>query len=105
MERDLDPVIVFSFSKKDCEQYGLQMSKYDFNNDEEKELVEKVFLSALDSLSEDDQTLPQIGSLLPLLKRGIGIHHGYVAAYILFHYHVSSVMMSIYLSFLSMLCI
>lgn len=76
MERDLDPVIVFSFSKKDCEQYGLQMAKYDFNSDEEKELVEKVFMSALDSLSEDDQTLPQIGSLLPLLKRGIGIHHG-----------------------------
>ena len=31
MEHDLVPVIVFSFSKKDCELYALQMSKLDFN--------------------------------------------------------------------------
>lgn len=31
MERDLAPVIVFSFSKKECEAYALQMSKLDFN--------------------------------------------------------------------------
>lgn len=31
MEHDLVPVIVFSFSKKDCETYALQMSKLDFN--------------------------------------------------------------------------
>jgi hypothetical protein len=26
-------------------------------------------------LSEEDQRLPQIGALLPMLKRGIGVHH------------------------------
>lgn len=31
MEHDLAPVIVFSFSKKDCETYALQLSKMDFN--------------------------------------------------------------------------
>lgn len=31
MERNFAPVIVFSFSKKDCEAYALQMSKLDFN--------------------------------------------------------------------------
>lgn len=31
MERDLAPVIVFSFSKKECEAYALQMAKLDFN--------------------------------------------------------------------------
>ena len=30
----------------------------------------------MDSLSEDDRRLPQIDSILPLLRRGIGIHHG-----------------------------
>jgi len=35
-----------------------------------------VFLNAIDSLSEDDRKLPQISAILPLLKRGIGIHHG-----------------------------
>jgi ATP-dependent RNA helicase DOB1 len=31
MEHDLAPVICFSFSKKDCEIYALQLSKLDFN--------------------------------------------------------------------------
>ena len=31
MERKFQPVIVFSFSKKECEAYALQMSKLDFN--------------------------------------------------------------------------
>ena len=42
----------------------------------EKKLIEQVFLNAIDSLSDDDKALPQIDSILPLLKRGIGIHHG-----------------------------
>lgn len=31
--------------------------------------------NAIDVLSEEDQRLPQIGALLPMLKRGIGVHH------------------------------
>jgi len=31
MERNFAPVIVFSFSKKDCEAYALQMAKIEFN--------------------------------------------------------------------------
>ena len=31
MERNFAPVIIFSFSRKDCEGYGMQMSKLDFN--------------------------------------------------------------------------
>lgn len=76
MERSLDPCIVFSFSKKDCETYALQMARMEFNNEEEKTLVEQVFMNAIEGLSEDDKNLPQILTILPLLKRGIGIHHG-----------------------------
>ena len=76
MERQLDPCIVFSFSKRDCETYATQMSRLDFNNSDEKELVDQVFNNAIEALSEDDKTLPQVQTLLPLLKRGIGIHHG-----------------------------
>ena len=76
MERGLDPCIVFSFSKKDCETYALQMARLDFNNEEEKSLVERVFLNAMDSLSEDDKALPAVQTILPLLKNGVGIHHG-----------------------------
>lgn len=32
MERNYQPVIVFAFSKRECENLGLQMSKLDFND-------------------------------------------------------------------------
>lgn len=31
MEKNFQPVIIFSFSKKECEAYALQVSKLDFN--------------------------------------------------------------------------
>lgn len=76
MERNFAPVIIFSFSKKDCEVYAMQMAKLDFNSNEEKKLVDEVFNNALDVLSEEDRNLPQVENVLPLLRRGIGIHHG-----------------------------
>ncbi|XP_066261007.1 exosome RNA helicase MTR4 [Euwallacea similis] len=76
MERNFAPVIVFSFSKKECELYAMQMTKLDFNTSAEKQLVDEVFNNAMDVLSEEDRHLPQVDNILPLLKRGIGIHHG-----------------------------
>ncbi|KPM10503.1 superkiller viralicidic activity 2 helicase-like protein [Sarcoptes scabiei] len=77
MEHNLAPVILFSFSRKECELYALQITnlKLDFNSNEEKVLVEEVFKNAIDVLSEEDQALPQVQLILPLLKRGVGIHH------------------------------
>ncbi|KAF9421398.1 hypothetical protein HW555_002613 [Spodoptera exigua] len=76
MERNFAPVIIFSFSKKDCEAYAMQMAKLDFNTIEEKKLVDEVFNNAMDVLSEEDRKLPQVENVIPLLRRGIGIHHG-----------------------------
>lgn len=70
-----NPVIVFSFSKRDCESLALKMSKLDFNTDEERAALTKVFENAIDVLPEADRELPQIRNILPLLRRGIGIHH------------------------------
>nr|XP_012141644.1 PREDICTED: superkiller viralicidic activity 2-like 2 isoform X2 [Megachile rotundata] len=39
-------------------------------------LVDEVFNNAMDVLSEEDRRLPQVENVLPLLRRGIGIHHG-----------------------------
>ena len=75
MLKNYNPVIVFSFSKNQCEAFALQMSNLTFNDDTEKTMVEKVFKNALEMLSEEDKELPQIQNILPLLKRGIGIHH------------------------------
>ncbi|KUJ12063.1 antiviral helicase [Mollisia scopiformis] len=75
MVKHYNPVIVFSFSKRECEAYALQMSSMAFNDESEKAMVTKVFESAIESLSDEDKTLPQIQHILPLLRRGIGVHH------------------------------
>ncbi len=74
--KNLDPAIVFAFSKKDCENNALALSNQDFTIKEEKECIEKIFINAISTLSEEDQQLPQITLMLPLLKVGVGIHHG-----------------------------
>jgi len=75
MVKHYNPVIVFSFSKRECEAYALQMSSMAFNDESEKNMVSKVFNSAIEMLSEEDKQLPQIQHILPLLRRGIGVHH------------------------------
>ncbi|MBA0839624.1 hypothetical protein Goarm_005330 [Gossypium armourianum] len=89
IQRQYDPVIIFSFSKRECEFLAMQMAKMDLNDDDEKGNIETVFWSAMDMLSDDDKKLPQasyicyafyemllqVSNMLPLLKRGIGVHH------------------------------
>lgn len=76
MLKNYNPVIVFAFSKRECEGLALNMSKFEFTSTEEQELVTNIFNNAIENLSPDDRQLPQIANLLPLLRRGIGIHHG-----------------------------
>jgi ATP-dependent RNA helicase DOB1 len=76
MMKNYNPVIIFSFSKRECEGLAISLSKFELNSTEEQELVVNIFTNAIDNLSEDDKQLPQISNLLPLLRRGIGIHHG-----------------------------
>lgn len=75
IQRQYDPVILFSFSKRECEFLAMQMAKMDLNEDDEKANIETIFWSAMDMLSDDDKKLPQVSNMLPLLKRGIGVHH------------------------------
>ncbi|KAF1743477.1 hypothetical protein MXB_4339 [Myxobolus squamalis] len=75
VERKFAPVIIFSFSKKECEHYARSISTMDFNEPRDKKMISEVFLNAIEALSDEDKNLPQVQSVLPLLKRGIGIHH------------------------------
>ncbi|CAA6667747.1 unnamed protein product [Spirodela intermedia] len=75
IQRQYDPVILFSFSKRECEFLAMQMAKMDLADDDEKANIETIFWSAMDILSDDDKKLPQVSNMLPLLKRGIGVHH------------------------------
>lgn len=53
-------MIVFSFSKKECEALALQMAPLELNDEAEQKLVEGIFWNAIDCLSEDDRRLPQV---------------------------------------------
>lgn len=75
MERKFQPVIIFSFSRRECEQHAMSMSKLDFNNKEEKDAVEDIFKNGIQCLNEEDRNLPAIELMLPLLQRGIAVHH------------------------------
>lgn len=75
IKKSFNPVIVFNFSKRECENMAIQISQLSLNDDSEKAMVKKVFSNAIESLSEQDRELPQIANLLPLLERGIGVHH------------------------------
>lgn len=75
IKKKFNPVIVFNFSKREVEALAIKVSTLDFNDDSEQAMVEKVFGNAIDSLSKEDRELPQIVNLLPLLKRGVGVHH------------------------------
>uniref|UniRef100_A0A673C7S6 Exosome RNA helicase MTR4 n=1 Tax=Sphaeramia orbicularis TaxID=375764 RepID=A0A673C7S6_9TELE len=66
MERNFQPVIIFSFSKKECEAYALQVAKLDFNRG--------MCCCKLTSICVC--VCVCVEHVLPLLKRGIGIHHG-----------------------------
>ncbi|KAB2078358.1 hypothetical protein ES319_A06G156800v1 [Gossypium barbadense] len=59
IQRQYDPVIIFSFSKRECEFLAMQMAKMDLNDDDEKGNIETIFWSAMDMLSDDDKKLPQ----------------------------------------------
>ncbi|KAK4133175.1 antiviral helicase [Trichocladium antarcticum] len=75
IKKNFQPVIVFNFSKRECEQMALKASAMRFNAPDEEEMVNKVFENALNQLSDEDKTLPQIFNILPLLRKGIGVHH------------------------------
>ena len=41
-----------------------------------KRIDEQIYKNAISALNSDDRNLPQVKSILPLIKRGVGIHHG-----------------------------
>lgn len=40
--KEWEPVIFFSFARKDCEVYAGSLKTFDFNTDEEKSAIEEV---------------------------------------------------------------
>eukprot|EP00316_Scyphosphaera_apsteinii_P000204 CAMPEP_0119305162 /NCGR_PEP_ID=MMETSP1333-20130426/6223_1 /TAXON_ID=418940 /ORGANISM="Scyphosphaera apsteinii, Strain RCC1455" /LENGTH=1076 /DNA_ID=CAMNT_0007308185 /DNA_START=71 /DNA_END=3301 /DNA_ORIENTATION=+ len=71
----MEPLIVFAFGKKAVEGLVGQMASLELTSLDERNMVTQIFQNAVDTLSEDDKLLPQVEQMLPMLQRGIAIHH------------------------------
>lgn len=76
VKHKFDPCIIFSFSKRECEQYAKLIANFDLTDDREKQVIETVYRRAIETLSEEDQRMPMFEKTLEFLMQGIGIHHG-----------------------------
>ncbi|PIL31494.1 hypothetical protein GSI_06196 [Ganoderma sinense ZZ0214-1] len=75
-KRALLPVVVFTFSKKRCEENAGTLTTKDFSTAVEKSEIHVAVEKALSRLKGSDKQLPQIRRMRELLSRGIGVHHG-----------------------------
>ncbi|KAG6846093.1 hypothetical protein H0H87_006457 [Tephrocybe sp. NHM501043] len=75
-KKALLPVVVFTFSKKRCEENAATLTNLDLCTSVEKSEVHVAVEKALSRLKGSDKKLPQIGRMRDLLSRGIGVHHG-----------------------------
>ncbi|KAK9326051.1 NUC185 domain-containing protein [Lipomyces orientalis] len=72
----LQPVVIFVFSKRRCEEYANSLQGLDYCTAGEKSQIHIFIESALSRLKKEDQVLPQILRIRELLARGIAVHHG-----------------------------
>ncbi|KAG6897960.1 hypothetical protein C0992_008350 [Termitomyces sp. T32_za158] len=75
-KKALLPVVIFTFSKKRCEENAGTLTNVDLCTSVEKSEVHVAIEKALSRLKGSDKQLPQIGRMRDLLSRGIGVHHG-----------------------------
>ncbi|KAI6031397.1 ATP-dependent RNA helicase [Pisolithus microcarpus] len=75
-KKGLLPVVVFTLSKKKCEENANTLSNADLCTSVEKSEVHVTMEKALSRLKGSDKKLPQIAKMRSLLSRGIGVHHG-----------------------------
>ena len=75
-KKELLPVVVFTFSKKRCEEYAGTLTNFDLCTSRERSEVHVLIEKALGRLKPEDRALPQIARMRDLLGRGIGVHHG-----------------------------
>eukprot|EP00803_Ostreobium_quekettii_P002746 evm.model.scf_733EXC.6 EVM.evm.TU.scf_733EXC.6 scf_733EXC:59100-67872(+) len=74
-DKDFIPAIVFSFSKRETELNAMEIANTNFNTEEESAKIREVCTNALSCLSENDRDLPAVQHLLPILEKGVGVHH------------------------------
>jgi antiviral helicase SKI2 len=74
-QKQLLPVVIFTFSRKRCDDNIYLLSNLDLNTAAEKSRIHVLIKGWLSALSPDDQNIPQIVHLTESLQRGVGVHH------------------------------
>ena len=72
----MTPTVVFSFSKKKCEEIARMLQSVDLNTAKERSAAQGFTLQAVSRLSQNDAKLPQVQMICDMVQRGIGVHHG-----------------------------
>ncbi|KZT72960.1 ATP-dependent RNA helicase [Daedalea quercina L-15889] len=75
-KKSLLPVVVFTLSKKRCEENASTLTNADLCAAVEKSEIHVALEKAFSRLKGSDKQLPQIRRMRELLSRGIGVHHG-----------------------------
>ncbi|KAI9307273.1 NUC185 domain-containing protein [Cunninghamella echinulata] len=75
-KKELLPVVIFTFSKRRCEEYASSLSKTDLCSSLEKSEIHVFIERSLVRLRGTDKELPQILRMRDLLSRGVAVHHG-----------------------------
>ena len=75
-KRDMIPVVIFTLSKRKCEENSNGLYNVDVTTSSEKSQIHVFLESVFAKLSEDDRQLPQILRMKEMLLRGIAVHHG-----------------------------
>jgi len=77
LEREgLVPTVIFSFSKKKCEEIANMLRTLDLNTASERNAAHQFGIQTRARLSPNDASLPQVITICEMVKRGIGVHHG-----------------------------
>lgn len=74
-KKSLLPVVVFTFSKKRCEENVDSLGSIDLTSSSEKSAIHVFFEKSVSKLKEVDRDLPQILRMKDLLVRGLAVHH------------------------------
>jgi antiviral helicase SKI2 len=69
----LTPAVVFSFSKKKCEEIARMLSSLDLNTAKERSSVQAFVHQTTARLSQNDAQLPQVLTICEMVQRGIGV--------------------------------
>ncbi|KAF9270829.1 ATP-dependent RNA helicase [Marasmius fiardii PR-910] len=75
-KKALLPAVIFTLSKKRCEENASTLTNQDLCTAVERSEVHVAIEKALSRLKGSDRKLPQIARMRDLLSRGIGVHHG-----------------------------